>query len=124
MEAEIRRTPGLVCGSVSLATKQYYGVKLHTDGTVIVSSVQGERAAGGGILLNKPAVGEAAEVAFDGVMLFSADAAVAIGAPMTVQSDGQMMTAGGGDYVWGYCLLAAGAAGEYGTMLLQPQGVL
>jgi hypothetical protein len=122
MEGPMITAVGLKCGAASLITKQYRGVKLDGSGDVIVCSAQGER--GIGMLLNKPAVGEAAQVALFGTVPFNADALVAVGAPLTVQNDGQVMTAGAGDYVWGFCLIAAGAAGYEGTMLLAPQGVL
>jgi len=121
-EGILTRIPGLVCGATTLIAKQFYAVKLHTDGTVIVASAQGERVTG--ILQNKPAVGEAAEVACAGVTKASADAAIAAGDFLTVQSDGQLMTAAGGDYIVGQALEAAAGAGSIFSMMIRQDGVL
>lgn len=53
-----------VCGSSSLATKQFYVVKQHTDGTVILAGANGTGMVG--VVQNKPAVGAAALVRFLG----------------------------------------------------------
>ena len=54
-----------VCGSVSLATKQYHFVKLHTDGTLLICAADTDRPYG--ILQNNPAVGEEAVVCIIGI---------------------------------------------------------
>lgn len=122
MEGPMVKLAGLKCGAATLIAKQYYGVMLDGNGDVIVCAAQGVR--GIGILLNKPAVGEAAEVAVLGQVPFSASVITAIAAAMTNEAGGQMMPAAGGDYVWGFCQIAAGAINQEGTMILAPQGVL
>jgi len=51
-----------VCGAASLATKQYYIVKQHTDGTAILAAAGTDKIIG--VVQNKPAVGAAALVRF------------------------------------------------------------
>jgi len=63
----------LVCGSATMAEKQYHFVTLDTDGTVIVCGVGGVSI---GILQNTPAVGEAARVRVLGTSKLVMDAAV------------------------------------------------
>jgi len=122
VEGGLKTWPGLVCGATTLAAQQYKAVKLHTDGTVIIASAQGERVIG--ILQNAPAVGQAAEVAYAGISKVSCDAALTGGAPVTTQSDGQVMDAAAADYVLGFAMVASGGADEIGSVLLSLQGVL
>lgn len=66
----------LVCGSVSLATKQFCFVKLHTDGTVLICAATTDKPIG--ILQNKPRIGEACEIMVTGVSKLKMAAASAI----------------------------------------------
>ena len=76
-----------------------------------------------GILQNNPTSGEAATVRISGKSKFSADAAVAAGAKVTPSADGQVVTAViATDNTLGVCLEATAAAGEIGSMLVQPAG--
>lgn len=67
-----------VCGASSLATKKHHFVKLHTDGTAIITAAVTDRPYG--LLQNNPGVGQEAEIMRDGVSKCVAGAGgVAIG---------------------------------------------
>jgi hypothetical protein len=122
MEGPMLKLTGLKCSAATMIAKQYFGVMLDGNGDVIVCAGQGVR--GIGILLNKPAAGEACEIAALGQVPFSAAVLVAGAAAMTVEAGGQMMPAAAGDYVWGFCQIGVALINEQGTMILTPQGVL
>ena len=94
---------GLVCGSVTLAAQQYRFVKLDTDGTVIVSSAQGEICIG--VLQNKPVVGLPCEIIAIGVTKLKTDAtAFAEGSKLTTDGSGNGDQAASADHVLGVAL--------------------
>ena len=105
------RAVGLVCGASSLATKQFYAVKLHTDGTVIVCAATTDKPIG--ILQNAPTVGQEAEVCVIGQTKISADAQMLVAASIGTAVDGQLATYTVADttkYIIGQCVYPAGAA--------------
>lgn len=98
-----------VTGSVSLETKQYYIVKQHTDGTVILSAAATDKHVG--VLENKPAVGKAALVQIAGTAKVIAGGTIAVGAWVTSDSNGKAVaTTTDKDVVIGKYLGSASAA--------------
>lgn len=75
------------CGASSLATKQFYIVKQHTDGTAILSAAATDKHLG--VLQNKPAVGQAALVRFNGTTKVVSGGTIAVGAWVTADSNGK-----------------------------------
>lgn len=93
----------LVCGATTLAAQQYRFVKLHTDGTVIISSSQGETCIG--VLQNKPAIGEPCEIICVGVTKLKTDGtAHAEGVAITTDGSGNSDLAEAADMVLGVAL--------------------
>ena len=109
-----------VCGTVSLATKQYHFVKLHTDGTVLICAAATDRPIG--VLQNAPAVGEEATIMVIGISKVSSDAALAIDVAIGPSSDGQAdaktVTTDATEYVCGRVLTASLAAAGLVTALI------
>lgn len=99
----------LVAGA-DLSAGQYLGVKVDGSGNAIACSVNGEQAYG--VLLNDPASGEEATVAISGITKAEAGGAIAVGANVAVDADGQFITAATADIIVGIARSAAGAAGE------------
>lgn len=98
-----------VCGSSSLATKQYYTVKQDTDGTVILGIANGVGLVG--VLQNKPAVGAAALVRFIGTSKVVCSGVISVGAWVTSTTGGSVIaTTTNHDVVLGRFLGAASSA--------------
>ena len=96
-------------GASSLATKQYYIVKQHTDGTAILSAAATDKHIG--VLQNKPAVGAAALVRFLGTAKVIAGGTIGVGAWVTSDANGKAIaTVTAGDVVIGKFLGTASAA--------------
>lgn len=98
-----------------LSTKQYYFMKLDSNGRVTVCT--GVTDIPVGVLQNKPdALGKAAEVVMIGVTKVSADGAITLPSLIGTSADGQAdAIAAGTDttvYVAGQALQAASAAGN------------
>lgn len=108
-----------VTGSASLATKQYYAVKQHTDGTLIIGAAATDKIVG--ILQNKPAVGAAALVRFLGTSKAVAGGTITVGAWVTCKSDGTVIaTTTDKDVVIGkYLGTASAASGDIVEIQLQ-----
>jgi len=100
------------CGATSLATKQFYVVKQHTDGTMILAAAATDKIVG--VLQNKPAVGQAALVRFGGTTKVIAGGAINPGAWVTSDGNGKVIaTTTDKDVVLGKFLgSAAAAAGD------------
>lgn len=101
-----------VTGSVSLATKQFFIVKQHTDGTVILSAAATDKHVG--IVQNKPAIGAAANIQILGTAKVIAGGAISVGAWVTSDGSGQAVaTTNAGDVIIGkYLGVAAAASGD------------
>ncbi len=101
-----------VCGSASLALKQYYIVKQDTDGTVILSAAGTDKHVG--VLMNKPIVGAAALVQILGTAKVIANGTISVGAWVTSDGNGKAVaTTSDHDVVLGKFLgSAAAAAGD------------
>jgi hypothetical protein len=77
----------LPCGATTLIAKQYYIVKQHTDGTVILAAAATDKIIG--VLRNKPAVGQGALVQFLGTAKVIAGGTITVGAWVTSDSSGK-----------------------------------
>ena len=103
-----------VCGSVDLDTKQYYLVKQHTDGTIILAAAATDKIVG--VLQNKPKIGEPALVRWGGTSKVKLGGTVTVGAWLTATTDGTAIaTTTDKDVVIGKLL--AGASGASGDIL-------
>lgn len=97
------------CGSADLDTKQYYIVKQHTDGTMILAAAGTDKLVG--VLKNKPKIGEAALVQFLGTSKVIAGGTIAVGSWVTADSNGKAVaTTTDKDVVLGKYLGAASAS--------------
>ncbi|MEO1208390.1 MAG: capsid cement protein [Cyanobacteria bacterium J06638_20] len=61
-------------------------------------------------------------VLVEGIVEVEASAAIAVGADVATGADGRAATAASGNVVLGKCVLAAGAAGEFASVLLTKRG--
>jgi hypothetical protein len=109
----------LIAGE-SLTAKQYYFVKLSAANTVICCA--GATDVPIGVLQNKPAAGEAAEVCISGITKVSGDADLAFGNLVGTSADGQADAKSVGvdttEYVVGIVIADNGAAGGLATIAL------
>lgn len=107
-----------VTGATSLATKQYYIVKQHTDGTLILGAAATDHLVG--VLQNKPAVGQAGLVRFLGTTKVVAGGVINPGDRVTTDSAGKAVaTVTTKDVVLGTAILnAACASGDIIEVLL------
>ena len=101
-----------VCGATTMIAKQYYIVKQHTDGTLVLAGVNGVGAIG--VLQNKPAVGASALYRFGGTSKVVAGGTIAVGAWVTSDTNGKAVaTTTDKDVVIGrYLGTAAAASGD------------
>lgn len=98
-----------VCGATTLIAKQYFIVKQHTDGTLILAAAGTDKIVG--VLQNKPAVGAAALVRMGGTSKVVAGGTIAVGAWVTSDSNGKAVaTTTDKDVVLGKYLGSASAA--------------
>jgi hypothetical protein len=98
-----------VCGSSTLISKQYFAVKQDTDGTVVLAGANGTGIVG--VLQNKPAVGKAALVRWLGSSKAIAGGAIAVGAYVTSDANGNVIaTTTNKDTVLGRFIGTAAAA--------------
>lgn len=98
-----------VCGATTLAAKQFYLVKQHTDGTLIIAAAATDKIVGP--LMNKPAVGQAALVQLHGTAKIIAGGTITVGAWVTSDGSGKAVaTTTDKDVVVGKYLGAASAA--------------
>lgn len=101
-----------VCGATTLIAKQYYAVKQHTDGTLILAAAGTDKLVG--ILQNKPAVGAAALVRFLGTSKGIAGGTISVGAWVTATTDGTLIaTTSDHDVILGkYLGVASASSGD------------
>lgn len=88
----------------SLATKQFYAVKL-SSGQYVICATAGERCDG--ILQNAPAALEVASVMKEGITKAKAGGTIAEGDRVAVDANGKLVKATGGTYCVGTALEAA-----------------
>lgn len=100
------------CGATTLAAKQYYIVKQHTDGTLILAAAGTDKIVG--VLQNKPAVGAAGLVRIGGTSKVVAGGTIGVGAWVTSDGSGKAIaTTTDRDVVLGkYLGTAAAASGD------------
>jgi hypothetical protein len=111
---------GLVAAA-DLSTKQFYAVKVTADSAVNLAG-DGEMAIG--ILQNKPTSGHAAVIAGPGsISKGVCGAAVTVGAPVGVDTDGKIVDKATADYGLGIALTATSNAGELVTVYVLPSAV-
>lgn len=114
-----------VCGSVTLAAKQYYFVSQDTDGTLIVPA--GVTAKPIGILQNAPAIGQEAEVMVDGISKVVAGGAISIGATVGIYAGGKAKAIVPGtdttQYILGIALEEATADGDIIAVLFSCKNI-
>jgi hypothetical protein len=77
-----------------------------------------------GVSQNDPAIDEACAIEVYGLSICEAGEAIAAQDYITSDATGRGKTATTGERIHGVALTAAGAAGEYFTVLLRPVGVL
>lgn len=98
-----------VCGASTLIAKQYYAVKQHTDGTLILAAAGTDKIVG--VLQNKPAIGASALVRFLGTTKMIAAGVITVGAWVTSDASGlAVATTSSGDVVIGKYLGSASSA--------------
>lgn len=136
--------PGLKAGAdLTAAANQYKFVKLDANGDVILCTARGEFAIGS--LYNQPNTGQPAQVAYAGVVLVQADAAINEGDAVTPSADAQaspVVAAGSGEsfvktddagvaqdpvvgsIVFGRALKAPAAAAEIFPVLVTREGAI
>lgn len=104
---------------LSAAANQFRCVKI-VAGKIMLCDTAGEYFDG--ILINGPKLDEAALVAFGGQVKVRFGATVADDAELATAADGEGATAASGHFIRGK-VVEGGAAGEYGSVLLVPQGI-
>jgi len=104
-----------------LSAAQFKFVKL-SAGTVVLGAAGNDCI---GVLLNKPASGEAAEVQIAGITKVQADVALATsGTKVMCSADGQAAVATSTNHVLGRTISTAAAAGELVEVLLTSSSIL
>lgn len=103
-----------------LSAKQYYFVKLDTNGKAVVCTGATDKPVG--VLQNNPTSGQAAEIVVVGLTKISSNAALAIGDLIGTSADGQADPKTPGtdttEYVVGMVLTTTGAASVIGSVLV------
>jgi hypothetical protein len=74
-----------------LSAKQFYGVKIHTDGTAILNAAAGEFCYG--VLQNTPTSGQQASIAIRGITRAKAGGVINAGATVAVTAAGKFVDA-------------------------------
>jgi hypothetical protein len=96
-------------GASTLIAKQFYMVKQHTDGTLILAAASTDKIVG--VLQNKPAVGAAGLVSFIGTTKVIAGGTINPGDLVTSNGSGQAVsTTTTKDRILGTAILSAAAA--------------
>lgn len=117
------QTVGIESGAdLSADANQYKFVKLNA-GKVELAGL-GDQAIG--VLLNKPKLGDQAEVGIGGIVKVQADAAFAVDVKLMSSADGQaaLAVAAAGRHVLAIAMQAASAAGEIVKVLLVAKPIL
>jgi hypothetical protein len=104
----------------SLASNQYYGVTMSADRTVDLQDAITDIPAG--ILLNNPTSGQQAEVLVAGRTPGVAAEAITAGQQVRIDAAGKFavfqVDVDVTTYCCGYCVVGAGADGEYGEFIV------
>lgn len=105
-----------------LSTKQFYIVKLASDGQIDPAGAANTQSEG--VLQNDPsAAGREALVCVAGVTKVVAGEAIAVGDSIATDTSGKAVVAASGEFILGKALTAAGADLDILTMLFQPHGI-
>ena len=113
--------PG-VTASADLSAKQFFFAIIDGEGTV---GLAGNGAAADGVIVNKPISGQSVSLAIPGdTVKVSAGAAVAAGANVASDANGQGVTAATTEYILGKCINAVSNADELMTVQLTTPGRL
>lgn len=114
--------PGLLAGA-DLSAKQWHCVKFASTANEVISAIQTSDAVIG-ILQNDPADGETANVCVLGVSrAIAGTSLITVGEFLGANSSGVYDTSGGtaaAEYYVGRALEAAGATGDFITILVSP----
>lgn len=106
--------------AASLATQQYYFVKLDSNGKAAAITALTDTPIG--VLQNKPAAGGVAEIVVIGVSKVSSDTGITAGALIGVSADGQATTKTPGTntthYLAGQMLTTTGGAAVIGSAVI------
>lgn len=100
---------GTRTADADLSAKQFYAVKLASNGKVSLASTAGERCYG--ILQNKPSSGGVADVAVLGVSKVALGGSVSVGDRLSTDANGKLVKASNGEYVVALAL-ESGSSGE------------
>jgi hypothetical protein len=113
--------PGLKAGAdLSAADKQYKFVKLSAKGTVVLCTAITDKVVG--VLQNRPASGEGADVCAIGLTKLQGDADLAVGVYVGPSTDSQAQVAVATQFPCGQIIEDNGAAGGYCTALVNCAG--
>jgi hypothetical protein len=105
-----------------LSAKQYYIVKLASDGQIDPAGAANTQSEG--VLQNDPAAaGREASVCVSGVTKCVAAEAISVGDSIATDTAGKAVVAVTGEFILGKAITAAGADGDIFTMLFQPHGI-
>ena len=116
-EANLVREPGLKSeNDLSALVNQFKGVEISGDNQIDVADGGGEHIIG--VLYNRPAVGEAAEVVVGGTAKAKAGAAITAGAKIMVAADGDFVAWVTGNESVGIAKTGAGADQEIFSLML------
>ena len=108
-------------GVTDLSAKYGCAVKLNGSKQVVLGAVAGE--SGVGILVNKPGVGQTAEVMHLGVSPVLSGAAFSALDLLTTDVNGKLVTAVAGNKVYAKALAAATGADQLIEALVLPTGI-
>jgi hypothetical protein len=106
--------------AADLRTKQFYAVVDTASNTANLQTSAGGRIIG--ILQNKPNLGEACSIRWEGVSKAAAGAAIAAAVELAVDATGRLITAVTGNVVVGRSTEAAGGAGVIFSARLHDTG--
>lgn len=111
--------PGLIAGA-DLSAAQYKCVKLaSTANEVVLAVLPADKSIG--ILLNDPADGEEALVAYSGVIKALAEASVTIGALVAASTTSRVkVTTTANDGIVGRAITASSTAGDMVSVMVHP----
>jgi hypothetical protein len=104
-------------------TKQYYFMKVDTNGRSALPTADGAICCG--VLQNDPLQYEGATIVSTGISKIVSDGSVEVGKPVACANGGRAKEAASGEHVQGTALEGdGGVAGTVISILLQPQGRL
>jgi hypothetical protein len=109
---------GQCVAAADLSTSQFYAVKVTAARAVNLASTGGELIYG--ILQNKPASGQAADIGFMGISKAAGGAAFSAGVQLMTDTTGRLITATSTNHRVATALEACTGAGQLITVVLGP----